>query len=142
MAKKDKEKPKPKLFRIILFPGLAAGLIYWLSSQSETGKKSLGEVKGEKINKQIDQALPEAVKKQIEKINNRFQEKGDEVFKSTEEIVKETKLADEVEKIINQTIEEIEGFPEKQKEEIKKEIIKQVIQALSEKIEEDDKNKK
>ena len=152
MAKKDKEKKKPKLFRILIFLGLAGGLVYWLSTMVEIGSIDEGKVKGQKvsigegqasvdeINEQINKILPGVVKKQIEKINERFQEKGGEVFKSTEEIVKETKLADEIEKIINQTTDEIEGFPEKQKEEIKKAIIRQVCEALMTKIE-DDENK-
>ncbi len=155
----------PNIFRLALFIIISAGLVWWLSSQVEIGSRqeiSQGEVKGEeetsvdndlksnlttekeiikKINQELELVLPEIVKKQIEKINQRFYEQGSETIISTEEIVKETKLAEEIEKIILQTTEEIEGFPEKQKTEIKKEAIRHVCDTLMEEIEKnEDKN--
>jgi hypothetical protein len=165
MGKKDNGVKMPNLFRVAVFLLVSAGLVWWLSSQVEIGSSqdvSQGEVKGEeatsidnnfknnlatekeiikKINQELELVLPEIVKKQVDKINQRFHEQGSETIKSTEEIIKETKLAEEIEKIILQTTNEIEGFPEKQKKEIKKEAIKQVCDALMEEIEKnEDKN--
>ncbi len=148
MAKKDKNGYQPSLIRIILFLAIAGGLIYWLSSQIEsesleTGFNKEGKVMGqeiEAISQGIDQVLPKVVKQQVEKINQRFYQDGDQVIKETEQIIRETKLAEEIEKIILQTTDEIDGFPEKQKKDIKKEAIRQVCETLINEIE-DDENK-
>ncbi len=150
MGKKDKEKkPKPKTGRIVLFLAIAAGLIYWLSGQItiDADENKLGgfssvegQVMGTELEiekKSIDQILPEIVQKQVDKINQRFYNQGDQVIKEVEVVIKETKLAEEIEKIITQTTNEIEGFPDKQKKDIKKEAIRQVCDALMKEVEND-----
>jgi len=80
MGKKEDKKPRPNLFRIIIFLSLVGGAIYWLSTQvslgtaDDIGDKE-GQVRGEEvervadievINEEINRVLPEVVKKQIE----------------------------------------------------------------------------
>lgn len=144
MAKKDKNqfRSSPNIFRIILFLAIIGGLVYWLSGQIETGELNddsfiKGEIKGEEINKAIESGLPEIIKNQIDKINQRFHQQGDQIIRDTEEVVRQTKLAEEVERIISQSLDELEGFPEKQKNELKKEIINQVYQSLMKGLEND-----
>lgn len=110
-------------------------------------KSSVGEEKSsqqkviEKVNKEIERLIPgvveKVVKKEVEKINQRFYQQGDEVIKNTEQIIRETKLAEEIEKIIFQATDELEGFPEKQKKDLKREAIKQVRETLMKEVEND-----
>jgi ribosome-binding ATPase YchF (GTP1/OBG family) len=151
MGKKEDKKPRPKLFRIIIFLALVGGVVYWLSTQvslgtaDDIGDKE-GQVRGEEvekatdieiINEEINRVLPEVVKKQIEKINQRFYLQGEEVIRDTEKVIRETKVAEEIEKIIVETTEEVEGFPDKQKQDIKREAIKQVCDTLLKEVEDE-----
>ncbi len=151
MGKKDEKKPRPKLFRIIIFLALVGGGVYWLSTQVSLGTadqadNTKGQVRGEEvekvtdietINQEINRILPEVVKTQIEKINQRFYQQGEEVIRDTEKVIRETKVAEEIEKIIIETTEEVEGFPDKQKQEIKREAIKQVCDTLLKEVEDE-----
>jgi len=151
MGKKEDKSPRPKLFRIIIFLALVGGVVYWLSTQVSLGTADEsdgqeGQVRGEEvekvtdieiINEEINRVLPEVVKKQIEKINQRFYLQGEEVIRDTEKVIRETKVAEEIEKIIVETTEEVEGFPDKQKQDIKREAIKQVCDTLLKEVEDE-----
>ncbi len=156
MGKKDKDSRRPNIFRLIFFLAVSGGLIWWLSGQVEIGSKEMeGEVKGEEvvdqldtsfplkeqrineISKEIEKKLPQIVKERIEKINNQVPIKSEEVVKITEKVLEETKLSEEIEKIIIKTTQEVESFPEKQKKDLKKEAIKQVCESLLNEVEDD-----
>lgn len=81
------------------------------------------------LEKKVNQVLPDTVKEQINKIENQL------VKKSTQ-VVKETEVVDQVKATIQQTLEEVDNFPEKQKKEIKREVIRQVCNDLLEEVEE------
>lgn len=93
----------------------------------EKGEISSGviDVVGEKVN----QLLPDPVKEQISKIEN-------QLMKKSTQMIEETEVVNQVKTTIQQALEEVDDFPEKQKKEIKREVIRQVCNDLLEEVEE------
>lgn len=115
-----------KWLRVIIFAALSVGSIWLLSSKVEQtkgidspGGKTVTEVLGEKI----EQVIPDSVKKQFEEITNK-------AFKKSSQVIEEAEIVKEIKLTVDRAIEEVEGFPEKQKKEIKKEVIRQVCDEL------------
>ena len=94
---------------------------------AEKGEISSGviSVVGEKVN----QLLPDPVKEQISKIEN-------QLIKKSGQVVEETEVVRQVKTTIQQALEEVDNFPEKQKKEIKREVIRQVCDELLKEVEE------
>lgn len=131
-------------WRIAIFCLITGGTIWWLFSRAvpeeegatssrvksdfiEKGEISSGviDVVGEKVN----QLLPDPVKEQISKIEN-------QLMKKSTQMIEETEVVNQVKTTIQQALEEVDDFPEKQKKEIKREVIRQVCNDLLEEVEE------
>jgi len=121
MAKGGREKSQ-QWWRLVLFALIAGGAIWFLSSRVES---SQGRVKGESVLDQVEEIIPEGVRKEAEKIQER-------IFKKSSQVIEEAEVVREVRKTVDQAADEIEGFPDKQKKDVKKEVINQVCNEILE----------
>lgn len=117
---------KNRILRIVLFLTISSGLIWVLSSsktlenQKETDfKKTTFQVLGDKV----ENIIPDSIKKEFEEIREK-------TFIKSNKVIEENEIITEVKKTIQQATDEINNFPDKQKNEIKKEVITQVCAEL------------
>ena len=127
-----------------IFCLITGGIIWWLFSRAAPDREITvsPQVKGESVEKgeissgvmdvlgeKVNQLLPDSIKEQINRIEN-------QLIKKSTQVVEETEVVHQVKTTIQQALEEVDNFPEKQKKEIKREIIRQVCDELLEGVEE------
>jgi len=136
----EDRRVKERWGRIAAFSLITSGIIWWLFSQSSPPGKidSKAQIKGEFVEDQGlpekvlgviqekgEQFLPQPVKKQLSQIEERLVKKGGRV-------VEENEVVRQIKTTIQQALEELDRFPEKQRKEIKKELVRQVCNQLLE----------
>jgi len=137
--------PKQRWWRVVIFGLITGTIIWWLFSQPtpKAGIDISSRVKGESIEqervasdkvvnligKKAKQLLPDPVKEQISEIENRL-------IKKSNRVVEEAEIVQQIKTVIQQALEEIDNFPEKQKKEVKKEIVHQLCDQLLEEVKE------
>ena len=142
MEENNSDNSPRVVFRIIIFLAVAGGLIWYLSTNTNS-KKVSEKVLGEKedgivsseafslfdvLGEKIEAAIPNSVKTIIE----------EKIVKQTQVTVEESAIVNEIKKTIEQATEEISGFPEKQKKDVKRQIIQQVCEDLLKSVEEEE----
>ncbi len=130
-TKMEEVDEKQRLIRVVIFLGIVGVAGYFLYSASTRQQDAQSNVLGEEV---LD--LPGIIEEKVvpllpEKLRNKIEEaKVSEKIETEKQKIVESELVKEIQTEINKITEEIQGFPEKQKEEAKKEVIRQVCSEL------------
>ena len=131
-------------WRIAIFCLVSGGAIWWLSSQVappeeagnfsprvKSGFTERKETSGRLVNvlgTQINRLLPDSVKEEINKVEERL-------VKKSAQVVEETEVVYQIKTTVEEILEGVNTFPEKQKREVKRKVIRQVCDELLEELE-------
>lgn len=109
--------------RVSVFLAVSVALIWFLANR-ENPQAGVANVLGENF----ESILPPQLTEQIDSIKAK-------VFKDGSEIIEESEAVKEIKRTIEEATDQIEGFPEKQKQDIKKEVIRQVCDEILKEVE-------